>query len=84
MVSSLARSKYCQKNCWRDEDCVSDVHFDKGHPYMMSEQKGGGGSRTTQNLRTKSMDFADKEGEGVKKSPNFVECSGNTKTKKHS
>ena len=26
-----------------DEDCISDVRFNKGHPYMTSEQKGGGG-----------------------------------------
>ena len=70
MVSSLARSKYCQQNCWRDEDCVSDVHFDKGHPYMMSEQKGGG----VQN----SPKFADKKyglcwprGERCRKIPKF-------------
>ena len=38
---------------------------------MTSEQKGG--SRNTPNLRTNSIDFVDKEGEGVKKGQPFVD-----------
>ena len=47
MVSLLARSKLLPtklslNESRRDEDRVSDVRFDKGHPYMTSEQKDGG------------------------------------------
>ena len=40
---------------------------------MTSEKEGEGESKNTPNLWTNSIDYVDKEGEGVKKSQTFVD-----------